>query len=48
MQHYVIDSDFVGPRCTTINHQPFYTSTVLLADSVFLSHLLPTITEQGK
>lgn len=49
MQHYVIDSDFVGNRCTTINHQPFYTSTGFFkADSVFLSHLLPTITEQGK
>lgn len=31
MQHYVIDSDFVGPRCTTINRQPFYTSTVFLS-----------------
>lgn len=35
MQHFVIDSDFVGNRCTTINHQTIYTFTVLLADSVF-------------
>lgn len=48
MQYYVIDCEFVGTDIPDLIINESYTLTVFLADSVFLSHLLQTITEQEK
>lgn len=49
MQYYVIDCEFVGTDIPDLIINESYTLTgFFLADSVFLSHLLQTITEQEK
>lgn len=49
MQYYVIDCEFVGTDIPDFIINESYTLTgFFLADSVFLSHLLQTITEQEK